>query len=108
MEIESYFRFLLALVFVLGLIALLAALARRWGLGYRVAPMRKDKARRLSISEIMPLDARRRLVLLRRDDVEHLVILGPTGETVVEHGISAPTEESFAEALDAVEEGAKP
>jgi hypothetical protein len=33
---------------------------------------------------------RRRLVLLRRDDVEHLVILSPTGETVVETGIPVP------------------
>lgn len=51
---------------------------------------RLGQKRRLSVVEITPLDGRRRLVLLRRDDREHLVILGATGETVVETGITAP------------------
>jgi len=40
--------------------------------------------RRLKIVEVLPLDARRKLLIIRKDDKEHLIVLGPTGETVVE------------------------
>lgn len=89
MEPETYLRFVLALVFVLALIGLLAWLARRMGFGIPVQGFRQQKSRRLGMVEVMALDGRRRLVLLRRDGVEHLVILGPAGETVVETGIPA-------------------
>ena len=90
MEFDSYLRFFLALVFVLGLIGILAALARRMGFGYR-RPHVRDVARRLSIVEIMPVDAKRRLVLVRRDGFEHLLLFGATEEVVVEAGIPAAT-----------------
>ena len=45
--------------------------------------------RRLKIVEYLPLDARRRLVLVRRDQKEFLLVLGPQGETVVESNIPA-------------------
>ena len=77
----SYFKFLLAFVAVLGLIVLLAYLARRLGFA-RTTGLRGRK--RLSITEVMALDARRRLVLLRRDNVEHLVLLGPTQDLLIE------------------------
>ena len=48
-----------------------------------------SRAKRIGESEALPLDARRRLILLRRDDREHLVILGTNGETVVEQGIES-------------------
>lgn len=48
------------------------------------------RRRRLQIVEILPLDARRRAILLRRDDREHLVILGTQGETVIETNIESP------------------
>lgn len=88
MEFDVYFRFVLALLFVLGLIALLAVLARRLGLGYRV-PGRPGQRRRLSLVEVMPLDSKHRLVLIRRDQVEHLLLLGQGADTVVETGIPA-------------------
>lgn len=85
MEAETYLRFVLALVFVLALIGLMAWLARRMGFGIPLQGGRgQKKTRRLGLVEVMPLDGRRRLVLVRRDDVEHLVILGPNSETVVE------------------------
>ena len=76
MDISQYFRFLLALAFVLGLIGLVAYAVRRFGLGNRI-PATRGRDRRLEVVEILPMDARRRLVLLRRDDREHLVLLGP-------------------------------
>src|SRR6056297_1150283 len=84
---ESYLRFVLALVFVLALIGLAAWLVRRLGLGGAMAPRGR---RRLAIVEVLPLDARRRLVLLRCDDTEHLVLLGATTEAVVQAGIRRP------------------
>ena len=79
-------KFLLALIFVLGLIGAFAVLARKMGFGHR-APIRRGGVRRLEILDSLPLDPKRRLLLIRRDDVEHLVLLGGSGETVVETGI---------------------
>jgi flagellar protein FliO/FliZ len=78
----SYFRFILALLLVLGLIALLAYAARRFGFAARGTGGRG--ARRLAVSEILAVDARRRLVLFRRDNVEHLVLLGSTQDLLIE------------------------
>jgi flagellar protein FliO/FliZ len=78
----SYLRFILALVLVLGLIGLLSYAARRFGFAARSTGTRTG--RRLAISEILAIDARRRLVLLRRDNVEHLVLLGATQDVLIE------------------------
>jgi flagellar protein FliO/FliZ len=79
----TFLKFALALVLVFGLIALCAWALRRFGLGGVVRPA---AGRRLAVIESLPLDARHRLVLVRRDDREHLILLG-AGETVVEGGI---------------------
>lgn len=78
-----------ALLFVLALMLGLSLLMRRLNAGAGMLPANK---RRLKIVEMMPLGARHRMLLVRRDDREHLVILGPTGETVVESGIVPPAE----------------
>lgn len=89
MSLGTYLQFAFAFGFVLALIALAALIARRFGIGH--AP-RRGVQRRLTVSEAAPLDARHKLVLVRRDDVEHLVVLGPAGATVLESGIgSTPT-----------------
>jgi flagellar protein FliO/FliZ len=89
MEFAGYLKFLTALLFVLGLIWFLAALARRMGFGFPVTAMKSRGNRRLSVVEVTPVDARRRLVLVRRDDTEHLILLGQTTELVIETGIPA-------------------
>lgn len=43
--------------------------------------------RRLEIMEQSNLDGRRRLVLIRRDDVEHLIMTGGPVDVVIETGI---------------------
>jgi flagellar protein FliO/FliZ len=100
MDFDLYLRFALALILVLGLIALLAWLLRRFGMGVKMS-----KGRRLNIVEAQMLGPRHRLMLIRRDDVEHLVIVGPGSETVVESGIKRPgtQQDSFATALAAEE-----
>lgn len=87
--LSDYMRFLFALIFVLALIALVAVIARKMGFGYRL-PSRGRRSRRLAVVEIMPLDARRRLALIRRDSVEHLVLLGINSDLLLEGGIPAP------------------
>lgn len=86
MEIADYLRFVFALLFVIALIGLVGYLGRRYGMGYRNVP--KSATRRLSISEIMPLDAKRRLILVKRDNQEHLLVLGGTTDLVIEKNIS--------------------
>jgi len=46
--------------------------------------------RRLSISEQYNIDNRRRLILVRRDDVEHLIMTGGPVDVLIETGIGAP------------------
>lgn len=88
MEFTTYFKFLLALVFVLGLIGLMAWGARRFGLAR--ATVRSGGKRRLDIVEIAPIDSKRKLLLVRRDGKEHLLMLGSTADLVIETGIDAP------------------
>ena len=86
MTLTSYLQFAFALLFVLALIGSAALLARRFGLGQ--APHPAGRRRRLAVEEILSLDGKRRLLLIRRDGVEHLVLLGHSSEIVVERGIS--------------------
>ncbi|PKR55949.1 FliO/MopB family protein [Thalassospira marina] len=91
MDMGSYFRFIAALVFVLALIGVIALLARRFVPGART--VNRGKKRRLALIEVLPLDAKRRLVLVRRDDTEHLIVLSPNGDVVVERNIGTTFEQ---------------
>ena len=103
MDFDLVGRLLLALLFVLALIGLFAWAARRFGLSGRLGPV-AGRTRRLHVVEVAPLDAKTRLVLLRRDDVEHLVMLCPSAGVVIESGIRAAA--GFAEQLARSDEGA--
>lgn len=90
MELDAYLRFGLALLFVLGLIGLCAWGAKRLGMTPRASAA--GHGRRLAVVEVAAVDAKRRLVLVRRDDREHLILLGAAHDVVVEAGIPARTE----------------
>jgi flagellar protein FliO/FliZ len=60
----------LALLFVLGLILLLARLLRATGLAPQTA------GQRLKLQEVLALDARRRVIILRCDGREVLLLTG--------------------------------
>jgi flagellar protein FliO/FliZ len=99
----QYVRFVLALLFVLGLIGLLAFVLRRLGLGgVRISPAFRGNARkterRLSVVEVATVDARHRLVLVRRDGIEHLVLLGANSDLLIESNIAAPDEPPSSDA----------
>lgn len=82
MNIESYLYAVLALVFVLALLGLFYLVMRRLGIGGTLPRTRGE--RRLRVVEVLPVDAKRRLVLLRRDGREHLVLLGPESDLLIE------------------------
>lgn len=88
MEVMEYLRFALALVFVLGLVAGCSWFGKRMGLAPRASAA--GTAKRLAIIEVQPVDARRKLVLIRRDDREHLVLLNGDQDLLIEGGITAP------------------
>lgn len=92
MDTLSWLRAVGALAFTLALLFGFAILLRRYGhkLGALGMAVPGSKTKRLSVSELLPIDARHRLVMIRRDATEHLVILGPTGTTVVETNIAVP------------------
>ena len=89
MESWDYLRFFLALVFVLGLIGILAVLARRTGLGLPITAIKPIQKRRLSVVEVTAIDGRRRMVLIRRDNIEHLLLISPSSEMLIETNIAA-------------------
>ena len=91
MDATTYLRFLLVLILVIGLIVGLGWLLKRFGLGEGVSgPL--GRRRRLGIVESIAADARHKVVLVRRDDVEHLVLIGPNTSQVIESGIPASGE----------------
>lgn len=83
MEIlTAYWSYIVGALIVLVVLLLLFFVLR--SLGGRV---RGGKGARLGISEYHELDKDRRLVLVRRDDYEHLVLIGGAQDLVIETGI---------------------
>jgi len=80
-------RFVVAFVIVLALIGMTFWLIRRFG-GSRVGTAaQRGRQPRLAVIDAAPLDGRRRLVLVRRDNVEHLLMIGGPSDVVVEQNI---------------------
>ncbi len=92
MDTHEILRFITALIFVVSLMGTLWLILKRLGAGGGFS-LQQGKKRRLKVVEILPIDARHKAILLRRDDTEHLVILGPNSETVVEKSILEIKEE---------------
>ncbi len=75
MDLFLLFRAVAALAVVLGLVGLVAYAARRWGPA-GLLQVKPSARRRLSIVESLTLDPQRRLVLVRCDAEERLLLLG--------------------------------
>ena len=99
MDFSEIFRFAAALAFIIGLIGVCAFGARRLGLatGGFSSP---GSLKRLAISEVKVVDAKHRLILIRRDNKEHLVLLGGEEALLIESGIDAPAIEAAPAAAD--------
>jgi flagellar protein FliO/FliZ len=94
MEAMSLIRAVAALALVLGLIAAAAWAARRYG-ATRFGGLVRSKNPRLKIIETLSIDARTKLVLVRQDAQEHLLVIGGGQATTVSHG-PAPQPDSPA------------
>jgi flagellar biogenesis protein FliO len=81
-------KFVVTFVVVLALIPLLLWVVRRIG-GTRLGSpaSRGGRQPRLAVIDAASVDGRRRLVLIRRDNVEHLVLIGGPTDVVIEQNI---------------------
>jgi flagellar protein FliO/FliZ len=83
-------KYVIAFVVIFVLLALFALVLRRIT-GGRLALPGQDRGRarqpRLGIVDVYDLDRQRQLILLRRDNVEHLLLIGGPNDVVVETNI---------------------
>jgi flagellar protein FliO/FliZ len=97
-ELPLPVKFLLAIAIVLSLIYVTAMIIRRLT-GRRLPLSNAGRARqpRLGVLDAFAIDARRRLVLIRRDNVEHLIMIGGPNDVVVEsHIVRTPAQAALA------------
>jgi flagellar protein FliO/FliZ len=80
-------RFFIAFLVVLILIGVTAWLVRRFGRNPIGGSSARGRQPRLAVIDAAPIDSRRRLVLIRRDNVEHLLMIGGPSDVVVEPNI---------------------
>ena len=80
-------KFVIAFVGVLALIGLTVWLIRRFGAERLGTGAVRGRQPRLAVIDAASVDGRRRLVLIRRDNVEHLMMIGGPTDVVVEANI---------------------
>ena len=85
-EMPLAVRFFVAFLIVLGLIGAIAWAVRRFGSG-RLGTSARGRQPRLAVIDYASVDGRRRLILVRRDNVEHLLMIGGPSDIVVEPNI---------------------
>jgi hypothetical protein len=79
--------FVFAFVAVLALIGVAAWLVRRFATNRLGANTNRARMPRLAVIDAAAVDGRRRLVLVRRDNIEHLLMIGGPTDIVVEPNI---------------------
>jgi hypothetical protein len=80
-------RFFIAFLVVLALIGLTAWVVRRFGAARLGGNARGGRQPRLAVIDAASVDGRRRLVLIRRDNIEHLLMIGGPSDIVIEPNI---------------------
>ncbi len=83
-------RFFIAFLVVLALIGVTAWLVRRFGAN-RLGGGARGRQPRLAVIDAASVDGRRRLVLIRRDNTEHLLMIGGPTDVVIEPNIVRAT-----------------
>ena len=90
-----------ALVLLVGLLVIVRMM-RNLSSGTFIAGGR-NRPPRLAVVDAAAVDNQRRLVLVRRDDVEHLILIGGPTDIVVEQHIGAVSTSAFSEIQPAAE-----
>lgn len=88
---QTPLTFFFAFVVVLALIGAAAWLVRRFAGSRLGANTNRGRMPRLAVIDAAAVDGRRRLVLVRRDNVEHLLMIGGPTDIVVEPNIVRAT-----------------
>jgi hypothetical protein len=86
-EMPFVVKFFLAFLLVLGLIGVGAWGLRRFSSGRLGGAGTRGRQPRLGVIDHASVDGRRRLILIRRDNVEHLLMIGGPTDVVVEANI---------------------
>jgi flagellar protein FliO/FliZ len=99
-EMPFVVKFFLAFLLVLGLIGVGAWGLRRFTSGRLGNASTRGRQPRLGVIDYASVDARRRLILVRRDNVEHLLMIGGPTDVVVEanivRAVAAPRDVALA------------
>src|SRR5580704_4945511 len=75
----------LGLIAVIALVAIVFWVARRMSRGLNFSDgAQRGKRSRLGVIDAFDIDRQRRLILLRRDNVEHLVMIGGPNDLLIE------------------------
>ena len=88
-----------AFIFVIALIGLVAFLMKgvlSGGSSSGVGLLRGRK-RRLGVVEAAAVDGRRKLILVRRDHIEHLIMTGGPVDVLIESGVDRSAQEGSAD-----------
>ena len=93
-------QYLLTVVIVLGLIGAVWWVMRRYS-GVHFGGIGRGRVPRLAIVDALAVDRRRRLILVRRDNVEHLLLIGGPSDVVVEGTIQRVRQRSVQAAAQA-------
>jgi flagellar protein FliO/FliZ len=86
LELPTSVNFVIAFVVVLALIGAATWLVRRFG-APRIDAAARSRQPRLAVIDSAAVDGRRKLVIIRRDNVEHLLMVGGPTDVVVETNI---------------------
>jgi hypothetical protein len=87
MDVPLAARFLIGLVIFVGLICATVWLVRRFGARRPSAHPTGGRQPQLAVIDVAAVDARRRLILIRRDGTEHLMMIGGPSDVLIEANI---------------------
>ncbi len=89
--LAPYMDYIVIAGVAIGVLILLVMISRAFG-----GRVRGRKGKRLGVSEYRELDQSRRLMLVRRDDVEHLIMVGGGYSLVIEQNIGREKNDDYA------------
>jgi len=102
--VNDFLVYLALFALVIAVIAVVVWLFKNMlsGTGSAAGGLLRGRERRLGIQETASIDGRRKLILIRRDDVSHLIMTGGPVDVVIETGIkdaSTPNQPAPREAV---------
>ncbi|HCO54096.1 MAG TPA: hypothetical protein DIT93_03650, partial [Pelagibacterium sp.] len=85
---NGYLTMIVALAIVIVLIVLAVWLIKL--VGDASASVGRGRNRRLMVIDSVAIDNKRQAIIIRRDETEHLIVIGGPNDLVVESGFEAP------------------